>query len=182
MTKPINESNERFMSDKQFPSEANLLKIADKIGHFIEYWGFKAVHGRIWTLIFLSPEPVDAGYLISNLKISKTLVSMTLKDLLSYQVIIEIKKERPGTQKYKINPDIMGVIFDVIRKRELRMLEDIKSCFKNVGNFNPDENICAQRLRQLESMVNCAHLLLESVVRGEEVDFKNFEKTTCLKE
>ena len=80
-------------------SNEKLLRLAESIGHFVEYWGFKQVHGKIWTLIFLSTEPVDANYIMTHLKISKALTSMSIKDLIHHKVIFELDKERPGTQK-----------------------------------------------------------------------------------
>ncbi len=162
----------------------NTLDIANKIGSFIEYWGFKEVHGRIWTLIFLSPEPVDANYFIDNLQISKALASMSIKELLYFNVILEVKKDRPGTQKYSINPDITNVILDVIKKREIVMLTEIQSSFKSLvatQNTKPDQHIDTQRMHELGVMVDSAYLLLLGMTAGSMVDFKVFSEATHIK-
>ena len=36
-----------------------VLAVADAVGAFIEAWGFKAIHGRIWTLLALRKEPIN---------------------------------------------------------------------------------------------------------------------------
>ena len=155
-----------------------LLEMADKIGSFIEYWGFKKVHGKIWTLIFLAPEPVDANFLKDSLKISKALTSMSIKDLLHYNVILEVEKERPGTQKYKINSDIIQVILDVIHKRELKMLVELQAAFQILTTNHGNQalpNVDNHRLNELGLMIDSAQLLLQGMTSGNMVDFKAFE-------
>lgn len=157
-----------------------LLDVAEKVGSFIEYWGFKRVHGKIWTLVFLSPEPVDANYLKDSLKISKALTSMTIKDLLFYKVILEVEKEKPGTQKYRINPDITQVIIDVINQRELKMLVEIQASSRLLSSAHKSQaqpQISSSRLGELTSMIDGAQLILQSMVAGHMVDFNAFEET-----
>lgn len=162
-----------------------VLEMADNVGAFIEYWGFKQVHGKVWTLLFLAPGPVDANYLIDNLKISKALVSMTIKDLLFYNVIEEVEKEKPGTQRYQFNPDITSVILDVIQKREVKMLKELQKSFKNLNQSeSKKENSCINQkhLADLGQMIDSAHLLLEGMTAGGMVDFQQFEQATSISE
>ena len=166
-------------------SDSRVLTMAEHIGSFIEYWGFKQVHGKVWTLIFLSPEPVDANYLKESLKLSKALISMTIKDLLHYRVILEVEKDRPGTQKYKINSDITNVILDVLNQRELKMLVEIQSAFQLLSSAQSKKNlpqVDTLRLGELGVMVETAKTLLEGMTHGSKVDFQMFESVMTLKE
>lgn len=161
------------------------VELADRVGQFIEYWGFKEVHGRIWTMIFLSPEPVDANFLIDQLQVSKALVSMSIKDLLYYNVIFEVAKDKPGTQKYAINPDITTVILDVIRKRELVMLQEIQKKFTELNDVvksKKEDVVSRDRLKDLDFMIDSAHLLLKGMVAGQNVDFGIFAEATKIPE
>jgi len=40
--------------------EEKKKRLADSVGDFIRYWGFKEVHGRIWVHIYLSDNPITA--------------------------------------------------------------------------------------------------------------------------
>ena len=91
-----------------YPSELDAL--AEQVGEFIQYWGFKKVHGRIWTHLWLSDHPLDAGDLGKRLQISKALVSMSIADLLEYDVIQEVGRGEQGTTLYRSNPDQTQVI------------------------------------------------------------------------
>ena len=58
-----------------WPSEA---AVSDVVGRLIEFWGFKRNMGRVWTVLYLSPEPLSADDLCHSLKLSTGAVSMTL--------------------------------------------------------------------------------------------------------
>lgn len=53
-----------------------LEDLANEVGDFICYWGFKKIHGRLWTHIYLARVPLDAGQLMQRLKVSKALISL----------------------------------------------------------------------------------------------------------
>ena len=47
------------------------LRVAEVIGGLMEFWGFKAVMGRLWTILYLSPEPLSAAELGERLQRSR---------------------------------------------------------------------------------------------------------------
>ncbi len=173
------------MSAPSITDSPQYLSLAANIGSFIEYWGFKQVHGKIWTLIFLSPDPVDANFLKNTLKISKALTSMSLKDLLEYHVIEEVEKDKPGTQKYTINTDITKVILDIIHQRELKMLAEIQTDCKKLNDKLAKSSqtfIDPKRMDDLSAMVSTAQMLLTGMTAGSHVDFKVFDEVMTIKE
>ena len=99
-----------------------LEELAAEVGDFICYWGFKKIHGRLWTHVYLTDEPLDAGQLMQRLKVSKALISLSLNDLLRYEVIGEAGKSARGTQLYVANSDLLEVILNTLRRRERKML------------------------------------------------------------
>jgi len=142
------------------------LKLSEEIGEFIEYWGFKKVHGKVWTLIFLSKKPIDANFLISNLKVSKSLVSMTLKDLQHYNVILEVPKDGP-TVCYKPNLKVKDVIFDVLANRESKMLEKIKTACESLNNTaeaSGEGTLSQKRMDQMTEMVESTNFYLNTLL------------------
>lgn len=155
----------------QFSTEVphELEDLAEQVGDFIQYWGFKKVHGRIWTHLFLSNHPLDAGDLCKRLNISKALVSMSIADLLEYEVIQEVGKGEQGTLLYRANPDVTRVIFNVLRKRERKMLASVESSHallvktagvdpKASGNLDPE------RIQYMGEMIRTAQGALETLI------------------
>lgn len=99
-----------------------LEDLADEVGDFVCFWGFKKIHGRLWTHVYLSDQPLDAAHLMHRLGVSKALISLTIHDLLKYKVILEAGKSARGTQLFTANLDILTVITNILRQRERRML------------------------------------------------------------
>lgn len=67
---------------------AYIETLAEQVGSFIQYWGFKKIHGQIWTHVWLAKNPIDATTLVLRLEVSKALISLAIKDLVHYDVII----------------------------------------------------------------------------------------------
>ena len=63
------------------------LRVAEVIGGLMEFWGFKAVMGRLWTFLYLAPEPLSAAELGERLQASTGAVSMALADLQQWGVV-----------------------------------------------------------------------------------------------
>ncbi len=149
-------------------------RLAEEIGQFIQYWGFKSIHGKIWTHIYLAQEPIDAAELMSRLKISKSLVSITIADLLQYNVITQSGKSARDTYVYVANPNIKEVIIEVLKQRELKMMmkldqefkQAIDSCTANASNL---ANL--EKMKNLGQMIHVATTTLTAVVELQAVDF-----------
>jgi DNA-binding transcriptional regulator GbsR (MarR family) len=149
-------------------------RLAEEIGQFIQYWGFKSIHGKIWTHIYLAKEPIDAAELMSRLKISKSLVSITIADLLQYNVIIQSGKSARDTYVYVANMNIKEVIIEVLKQRELKMMAKLDHEFKQAIDSCQQESsnlACIQKLEALGQMIAMATTTLNAIVQMDKVDF-----------
>jgi DNA-binding transcriptional regulator GbsR (MarR family) len=161
------------MPELSVPPE--LEDVANQVGGFIEYWGFKNVHGRIWTHLYLSPHPLDAGHLMERLSISKALTSISLSELLQYDVIQVSGKGERGTVLYKANSDVMSVITNVLRARERRMLCRLSGAARTLRDL-PDGGknsvpLEKERVQLLIEMIKQAESCLDGLLQMTEVDF-----------
>ena len=163
-----------------------LDELAKKIGAFMVYWGFKEIHGRIWCHLFLSGKPLDAGDLIERLGVSKALISISLSDLLEYNVVQELGKGELGTLIYKANDDLTTVICNVLEKREKKMMSSITFACKKLADVSDSHksgaNVSADRMESLEHLITLAegvldHFLMASKSGTELQDsFEKFSK------
>jgi DNA-binding transcriptional regulator GbsR (MarR family) len=155
---------------KKIPPE--LDELAEQVGTFIEYWGFKKVHGKIWANLFLSSEPLDAGELRSRLKVSKALISMSLSELISYDVVLELGKGPNNTLVYGANPDCTRVIVNVLRGRERRILSRVQASFRTMRDLSSADRETApldpKRIRMMGEMIQTASKFLDDVIAGDE--------------
>ncbi|MDX9732177.1 MAG: hypothetical protein RBT63_10435 [Bdellovibrionales bacterium] len=162
------------MPHRKKPSP-ELEDVVSQIGDFIEYWGFKNVHGRIWAHLFLAETPLSAAELVGRLGVSKALVSMSISDLLDYDVVRTAGKSARGTQLYESNPDLPNVIANVIRKRERRLLTRLSAATRALAGLPPNLVggciVNEARVQQLDSMVKSAELTLDSLLTFRDVSF-----------
>lgn len=152
-----------------------LEKLAEQVGEFIHYWGFKRIHGKIWTHMFLAKKPLDAADLVREMKISKALVSISLRELLDFEVVIEAGKSERGTNLYRTNPDILAVILKVLREREKKMLLEVRNAFEQLAAAPQEKReatgVSQKRLAQLASLITNAETSLDSLIALKSVDF-----------
>jgi HTH-type transcriptional regulator, glycine betaine synthesis regulator len=150
------------MSLKRKAPETPLDTVAERIGAFIEYWGFKKIHGRIWAHVFLADGPIGTDELIRRLRVSKALMSMSIADLMAYDVIREAGKGPRGVMRYSANPDVTEVIFNVLRARERRMLASITEAFGELRKQPDASGLDRSRLESLGELVELAEHALDS--------------------
>jgi DNA-binding transcriptional regulator GbsR (MarR family) len=161
------------MSD--YTALPEMQKLAEQVGEFIHYWGFKRIHGKIWTHLFLAKQPLDAADLVREMKISKALVSISLRELLDFEVVFEAGKSERGTNLYRTNPDILAVILKVLREREKKMLHEVRNAFEQLSASPHDQKekagISPNRITQLSTLIQNAETSLESLIALKSVDF-----------
>jgi len=152
-------------------SQDQLLSLADQIGEFIAYWGFKKIHGQIWAICYLSSQPVAAGTLIKKLNVSKALVSLAIKDLMVYDLIRVTSAPEKKVKTYATNPDVLCSIKKVLQTREqiiltkineefIKLQSEQKSSLAPVITTSTSIALDADRLHQLGEMIAIANLSL----------------------
>lgn len=160
-----------------------LDELAEQVGGFIRYWGFKKVHGEIWLHLYLSEHPLDAADLMSRLKISKALVSISLADLLEYKVVLPAGKSSKGTLVYETNPDLMEAILNVLRTRERKMLSHIQASYRQVKKMDSKEQRAARldsvKLKQLGEFLAAGEEMLDAFLQFQPINLGAWEKFTA---
>jgi len=143
--------------------------LAEQVGDFVAYWGFKRIQGRIWCLMYLAGGPVDAGWLIERLGASKAHISTSLKELRRYRVIEPCGTSPRNTLLYRANPRLMDVILGVLRGREQAMMMRIQAAAGELGAMNDPALrggwIDPQRARQMVALIDTAGTLLRQVLQ-----------------
>ena len=153
-------------------TEKHLAALSGAVGDFIRYWGFRRIHGEIWTQVYLSKEPLSGVDLTERLGVSKALVSPALKELQEYKLIL-VKPEDGKTKRYFANPDVFNVIKEILQKREMVLIEEAMKGYSKVNECD-DSAIDKDRLDRLGQMINLAHLAATFVVM--QTDDENFSR------
>jgi DNA-binding transcriptional regulator GbsR (MarR family) len=125
-----------------------LTPLANAVGEFIQYWGFKSIQGRVWTLIYLSKTPLSPQEISNALGTSKTLLSFAIQDLLSYKLIKPAKSENQKTKRFVAEEDVFGVIIGILKNREWELIQQAQK----------EQDLVVDRLDQYQNEVNSAKL------------------------
>ena len=152
-----------------------LKSLANAVGDFIRYWGFRRVHGQLWTQIYLSKKPLSGSELVKGLGVSKALVSPALNELARFNLIRSVKADG-RTNKYSANPNTFEVIREVLRRRELKLIETAQDRHQQLRQSVDrvevaDALIDGDRLDRLGELISGAQLAVSSMVDVAGLDF-----------
>ena len=156
------------LKDKKTSNQ--LKKLSLSIGDFIRYWGFRRVHGAIWTQLFLSKAPLSCKDLTDNLGLSKALISPALDELCRYKLIYEAPAPNDKVRVYTAAEDVNEVIRQILKTRELKILKQITRDFTDLKlRDSIAHETSAERLNRLEEMIFSANVMLEVMLDQEDL-------------
>lgn len=145
----------------------------------MEFWGFKRPMGRIWALLYLTPEALGASEIGDALRMSSGAVSMALSELQKWGAVK--KSWRPGERRdfYEAETEIGKLVQRVMRERELTLVQKFgetlrkaESELSGASDRASAEDISYKRarLRELEGLAKLGEGLLTALVSGKAVD------------
>lgn len=174
MNKAPNRDQERIV-DVPKP----IHQLAHEIGEFIQYWGFKEIHGQIWAHVWLAKAPIDATTLVKRLGVSKALVSLAIKDLVQFEVIRILSEGDRRKMRLVPNTDVYTVITNVLKQRESRMLDSILKTQLDVLALSDSEkkkfDLDSSRVDMMLQMTEMAKFALKALVET------NLDIVQCMK-
>jgi DNA-binding transcriptional regulator GbsR (MarR family) len=162
-----------------WPSEQLL---SDAVGRLMEFWGFKRHMGRIWTVLYLSDEPLGATELRDKLQLSAGSVSMALNDLLRWGVVKKIWVHGQRRDYFVAESNLWKMISRVFRERELvEILEAIGAMESALTSLETklasrDANVRQRaatqqaRIERLLELARLGHRLIEGLLESARLD------------
>jgi DNA-binding transcriptional regulator GbsR (MarR family) len=108
--------------------------VADTLAELMRFWNFKPSMGRIWAVLYLSREPLDAEQIERATDLSAGMVSTTLQELQAWGVVRKVENnaarvatlDKAGAGKrrtYEAETDILSMVARVFRERELALVD-----------------------------------------------------------
>lgn len=146
--------------------ERRIVRACDAIGAFIEYWGFKAIHGRIWTLLALSRRPLAQAEIARMLGVSRSLVSGAMSELMDFGLVRPTEEGRKAP--YVAVIDVWPTISDVLRGREWMLIEGIRQHLDAAASEAEDAGAGSDwdldRLHLLLKMTELGQVVLGAII------------------
>ncbi len=163
-----------------WPTEA---AVSDVIGRLIEFWGFKRNMGRVWTVLYLSPDPLSAEDLRQSLQLSSGAVSMTLSELARWGVVRKVWIQGERKDFYTAEVQLWRMISRVFNEREkseivaaidsfedaLRQLDRIRKTSGDAAT-RARADLQYERISQLLELARLGRRLLDALVSTAKVD------------
>lgn len=155
---------------------------SDAIGRLMEFWGFKRNMGRIWTVLYLSDDPLTAQDLRERLQLSSGAVSMTLKDLSRWGTVRKVWIQGERRDYFTAEGDLWKMISRVFRERELVEVQEaianleraLEALDERGPPTAPDEErratVQRERIRQLLELARLGLKLLQALLSEARVD------------
>lgn len=162
-----------------WPSEA---AVSDVVGRLIEFWGFKRNMGRIWAVLYLSPEPLSAEDLRQALKLSSGAVSMTLNELSRWGVVRKVWVQGERKDFYAAEVQLWRMISRVFSEREkteiVMAIEAFEEALAEVSKLrhstDPKTRARAElqyeRIKQLLELARLGKRLVETLLATAKID------------
>jgi HTH-type transcriptional regulator, glycine betaine synthesis regulator len=153
--------------------------VSDAIGRLMVLWGFKRNMGRVWTLLYLSDEPIAAHVLRQRLQLSAGAVSMTLSELARWGVVRKVWRQGDRHDYFEAESSLWKMISRVLRERELaevvsaiEAFEDALASLKRrqASDAGPRLQTQLARIDQLLELARLGRSTLDALIDSARLD------------
>lgn len=103
---------------------ARVIDVCTAVGAFIETWGFRSIHGRVWSLLALSTRPLSQAEVAERLGVSRSLVHLAVNELATLGLVGQVSEQRNAP--YEARMDVWPTITGVLRQREWMQMESAR--------------------------------------------------------
>jgi DNA-binding transcriptional regulator GbsR (MarR family) len=162
---------------------ASEVAASNAIGSLIEFWGFKRNMGRVWTVLYLSPEPLSSEDLRHALSLSSGAVSMTLSELSRWGVVRKVWIQGQRRDFYTAEVQLWRMISRVFNEREKsEVVAAIEAFEEALRQLDPVRRTSAdpvararaelqyERVSQLLELARLGRRLIDALVSTAKVD------------
>jgi DNA-binding transcriptional regulator GbsR (MarR family) len=165
-----------------WPSE---VIVSDIVGRLIEFWGFKRNLGRIWAVLYLSPDALSAEDLRHLLKLSSGAVSMSLTELLRWGIVRRVWVQGERRDFFVAEVQLWKMISRVFSEREKVEIDAAIEAFEEAlaaldrqkqqpGKKDPKTleriELQRQRIGQLLDLARLGRKLLDGLLSTAKID------------
>ena len=161
---------------------ASEAAVSDVVGKLIEFWGFKRNMGRVWSVLYLSPEPLSAEDLRQALRLSSGAVSMTVNELLRWGVVRKVWVQGERKDFYTAEVQLWRMISRVFNEREkseiVMAIEAFEEALVEVGKLRHSSDpktraraeLQHERITQLLELAKLGKRLLDTLLATAKMD------------
>jgi DNA-binding transcriptional regulator GbsR (MarR family) len=147
--------------------------VVDAVGNVIDFWKFKRNQGRVWALLYLRGRSLSAAEIQDALGLSKGAVSMLVRELEQWNVVVRVRAPTEDVWRYAAETDLMKMVSHVISEREHLLVrsvrEDLEAALRDAENDSVDEAVLA-RLRRMKTLADLVDRALRAFLQTARFD------------
>lgn len=132
--------------------------VVDAVGNLIEFWNFKRNQGRVWALLYLRGRAMTAAQIQSALGLSKGAVSMLVRELEQWGVLLRVRAAHDDSWRFAAETDLMKMIGRVITERERGIVASVREDLERAERLAKDDDEVPRevldRLRRMRTLAN----------------------------
>ncbi|WP_240755189.1 GbsR/MarR family transcriptional regulator [Pedobacter sp. SYP-B3415] len=148
-------------------------KFIDTWGRLGSEWGINRTMAQVHALLLVSPDPLSAEEVMSQLSISRGNANMTLRDLISWGLVE--KQHRPGERKeyFFADKDAWNIARQVAKERKKRELEPMLRVLNELAEVEGDSKdphfkTFQSSVKDIRALAQNANKTIDTMVRAEE--------------
>lgn len=157
-------------------------------GRIAQFWGFTRTMGRVFGLLYLSPEPLAQPEIQARLAISAGSASMTLSALIDWGVVHKVWIRGQRREHYRSETDFWTMISGVLNRRERREIaaavetvskatataRALKTKRASSAATRKEAAFALERLERLEEICRLGETLLDMLLGSLTLDVARF--------
>lgn len=119
-------------------------------------WGINRTVGQIYALLYISEKPLNAEEIVEALNFSRSNVSMGLKELDSWRLIIMKHMPNDRREYFTTPDDIWQIVRTLVEERKKREIDPTLSMLRDVMLVSPkstEEKFAQGKMQEMHDLI-----------------------------
>ena len=136
--------------------------VKDFVQHFGEMgsrWGINRTVGQVYALLFVSAEPLNAEAIVSELAISRSNVSMAIKELRNWRLLETVFVPGERSEHFAAPDDVWKIFQTLAEERRRREVDPTLSMLRDAlirEPTNAEEKHALGRMSEMHDLIELA--------------------------
>lgn len=152
------------------------MRVSPAIQKFILHWGEMGTRwgvnrtvAQVHALLYASPRPLNAEEIAQALKVARSNVSTSLRELESWGIIKPVHLLGDRREHYQSMTEVWEMARVILKERKRREIDPtlvhLRSCVAELAKAGPDDAVARQRLADMLEFLESLGALYDQVER-----------------
>lgn len=148
------------MSELKIELDGNALTFIQHFGEMGNRWGINRTVGQMYALLVISEEPVNSDQMAETLGLSRSNVSMGLKELSAWNLLRTVNRQGDRKTYYTAPGDVWDIARTLIAEKRKREIDPTLSMLRNTLMQESEADATSYALTRMREMHDLIELLV----------------------